>query len=98
MRYRPDVADVAGSSEEAIARRVKRVLVDELELEVAPSDIQLDDVLYAPHIQLESLGYLKLILGLEQEFGFHVGNDETGRVMFETVRDIVAYVNRKVAA
>ncbi len=89
---------MAGTSEEAIAQRVRRVLVDELELEVAPSDLSLDDPLYAPHIQLESLGYLKLVMGLEQEFRLHIGDEESGRVMFETVGDIVAYVNRKIAA
>ena len=77
------------------AERVKNVLVDELNLSVTVENIADDDLVYAPHIRLDSLGYLRLVNGLEEEFGFEIKAEEVGRILFETVADIVSFVEAR---
>ena len=81
----------------SIADRVRRLLVDELELAVPPAEILLDDVLYAPHIQLDSLGYVRLVVALELAFDIDLTEAGRGRVVFETVGDIVALIAARLA-
>lgn len=81
----------------SIADRVRRLLVDELELAVPPAEILLDDALYAPHIQLDSLGYVRLVVALELAFDIDLTEAGRGRVVFETVGDIVAHIAARLA-
>ena len=69
-----------------------KVLVEELNLDTDPGSISVDDLVYAPHIRLDSLGYLRLMHGVEQEFGFEIKPEEVGHILFETVGDIVDFV------
>jgi acyl carrier protein len=78
-------------TEASSAARVKKVLVEELNLNISPDGIADDDLVYAPHIRLDSLGYLRLVHGLEQEFAFEVSAEEVGHILFETVADIVRF-------
>ncbi len=77
------------------SERVKQVLVDELNLSISVESIADEDLVYAPHIRLDSLGYLRLIHGLEQEFGIEISAEEVGRILFETVADIVGFVDER---
>ena len=79
------------------AARVKKVLVDELNLNISAESIADEDLVYAPHIRLDSLGYLKLVHGLEQEFGFEISAEKVGHILFETVADIVRFVDERCA-
>ena len=80
---------------ENAAARVKKVLVDELNLNIAADSIADDDLVYAPHIRLDSLGYLRLVHGLEQEFGLEIAPEEVGHILFETVADIIRFVDER---
>jgi len=77
------------------AGRVKKVLVEELNLSIAAEGIADGDLVYAPHIRLDSLGYLRLVHGLEQEFGFEISAEEVGHILFETVADITLFVESR---
>ena len=77
---------------DAIAQRVKTLLVEELHLDLDPADIALDDVLHAPHIRLDSLGYLRLLQGLERAFDLRLDLATLGATVFETVGDVAAFV------
>jgi acyl carrier protein len=79
------------------AARVKKVLVEELNLNISADGIADEDLVYAPHIRLDSLGYLRLVNGLEQEFGFEISAEEVGHILFETVEDIVRFVDERSA-
>ena len=75
-----------------LVQRVKKVLVEELNLDITPDAIAEDDLVYAPHIRLDSLGYLRLMHGIEQEFHFEIKPEEVGHILFERIGDIVDFV------
>jgi len=77
------------------AGRVKKVLVEELNLSITAEGIADSDLVYAPHIRLDSLGYLRLVHGLEQEFGIEISAEEVGHILFETVADITLFVESR---
>ncbi len=78
-----------------ISERVKKVLVDELNLNLSIEAIADDDLVYAPHIRLDSLGYLRLVHGLEREFGLEISAEEVGHILFEKVSDIASFVDER---
>ena len=78
-----------------ISERVKKVLIDELNLSVSVEAISDDDLVYAPHIRLDSLGNLRLVHGLEREFGFEIRAEEVGYILFEKVADITRFVDER---
>jgi acyl carrier protein len=47
---------------------------------------------------IDSTGYLELFSWLKDEFGIRVEPDEMGTENFETVANIAAYIERKLAA
>ena len=46
---------------------------------------------------IDSLGMLRLITFVEQEFGITVGDGDVGTDNFETLRKITAFIERKTA-
>ena len=62
-----------------IAPRVKDLIVRRLKLEIDPTTIQDDAPLFGEGLGLDSIDALELVLGLEQEFGIKVEDEEVGR-------------------
>ena len=80
-----DVADIRA--------RLKRVIVDSLMLEgMSPEDIGDDEPLFGEGLGLDSVDALELVLGIEQEFGLKIGNDEMDRSAFSTVASLGDFV------
>lgn len=84
-------------TDDELTRRVQAILADELQLDVGPEELDPGDLLHAPHIRLDSLGYLRLLAGLERELGVAVSMDDMGSSVFETVGDVVAFVRQRLA-
>jgi acyl carrier protein len=55
--------------------RLKRVLIDSLELELEPDDITEDAALFGTGLGLDSIDALVLIVGIEDEFDVSVPPD-----------------------
>ena len=75
--------------------RIKRVLVERLELAATPGDIKDDALLFAPAseggLELDSLAALEIVVGLSEEFDLSL--DEVPREAFMSVSSLADYVD-----
>ena len=81
-----------------LAPRVKELIVRRLKLEIDPSTIQDDAPLFGEGLGLDSIDALELVLGLEQEFGIKVEDEEVGVKAFSSVNALVDFIEQKKIA
>jgi acyl carrier protein len=80
------------------ARRVKELIVRRLKLEIEPATIEDDAPLFGEGLGLDSIDALELVLGLEQEFGIKVEDEEVGVKAFASVNALVDFIEQKKIA
>ncbi|HEY7112851.1 MAG TPA: phosphopantetheine-binding protein [Thermoanaerobaculia bacterium] len=85
-------------SNPGIAQRVKELIVRRLKLEIDPASIQDDAPLFGEGLGLDSIDALELVLGLEQEFGIKVQDEEVGVKAFASVNALVDFIEQKKIA
>jgi acyl carrier protein len=80
------------------ARRVKELIVRRLKLDVDPAAIENAAPLFGEGLGLDSIDALELVLGLEQEFGIKVEDEEVGVKAFASVDALVDFIEQKKTA
>ncbi len=85
-------------SREEKARRVKELIVRRLKLDIAPASIEDAAPLFGEGLGLDSIDALELVLGLEQEFGIKVEDEEVGVKAFVSVDALVDFIEQKKSA
>jgi acyl carrier protein len=83
---------------DSLAPRVKELIVRRLKLEIDPASIQDDAPLFGEGLGLDSIDALELVLGLEQEFGIKVEDEEVGVKAFSSVNALVDFIEQKKIA
>lgn len=82
----------SGDSEE-IKRRIKQILVERLKLDRDASSIGDAEPLFGPEgLGLDSIDALELVLGVEQEFGVKIENEEVGSEALGSVERLAEFV------
>ena len=69
--------------------RVKAIMVQVLDLDVLPEQIDDELPLYSSSIRLDSLGFLHLIIALEEEFGRQIDDEDVMEADLETVASLI---------
>lgn len=87
----------AATTDTDLKDRIKRLIVDRLKLETDPSEIGDDDPLFGEGLGLDSIDALELVLGLEQEFGVKIEDEEVGGEALASVSSLAAFVREKTA-
>jgi acyl carrier protein len=85
-------------NETDLKSKVKDLIVRRLKLEIDPSSIQDDAPLFGEGLGLDSIDALELVLGLEQEFGIKVADEEVGIKAFSSVDSLADFIKEKSAA
>jgi acyl carrier protein len=85
-------------TKEEMAPRVKDLIVRRLKLEIDPASIQSDAPLFGEGLGLDSIDALELVLGLEQEFGIKVEDEEVGVKAFSSVNALCDFIEQKKTA
>jgi len=80
---------------ERIEDRLKRMIVERLFLKRAPDEIEEDKSLINAY-GVDSVSLLELVVGLEEEFGISIEDDEFRVEHFETVASLAAFVREKM--
>jgi len=80
-----------------LKNRIKHVIVDRLKLEMEPSDIGDATPLFGEGLGLDSIDALELVLGIEQEFGVKIEDEEVGAQALASVDSLAAFVDAKQA-
>ena len=84
--------------DDEVARRVREIMVDVLDLRLSPTEIPDDISLYSPVIRLDSLNLLHLLMAVEEEFGGHIEDEDIMEADLESVGDLIALIGRNVPA
>ncbi|MDQ5872371.1 MAG: phosphopantetheine-binding protein [Acidobacteriota bacterium] len=69
-----------------------------MKLDIDPTSIQDDAPLFGEGLGLDSIDALELVLGLEQEFGIKVEDEEVGVKAFSSVNALVDFIEQKKIA
>lgn len=83
---------------ESTAARVKAIMVQALDLDVLPEQIDDELSLYSSSIRLDSLGFLHLIIALEAEFGCRIDDEDVMEADLETVASLIQLFEDKLVA
>ena len=81
--------------DKAIALKMKNLIISRLKLEIEPEEIENDQALFGEGLGLDSIDALELVLGLEQEFGVKIEDEEVGVKAFASIDALVAFVKEK---
>jgi acyl carrier protein len=83
---------------ESTASRVKAIMVQVLDLDLSPEQIDDELPLYSSSIRLDSLGFLHLVIALEAEFGYQLDDEDVMEANLETVGNLIQLVEDKLVA
>jgi acyl carrier protein len=77
----------------ALERELAAVLVEALNLEVAPADIDPAAPLYGDGLGLDSIDILEVALEVSHRYGFQLrSDDENNHLIFQSLRSLAAHV------
>ena len=74
--------------------KVKDLIIRRLKLTIDPKTIKDDVPLFGEGLGLDSIDALELVVGLEQEFGISIPDEDVGREAFASVNALAAYINK----
>lgn len=78
--------------------RVKKLIVTRLKLEVDPASIDSQAPIFGAGLGLDSIDALELVLGIEQEFGVRIDDEEIGSSALASVEALSEFlVERGIA-
>ena len=84
-------------SEQRIEDRLKRLIASRLFLKLAPEAIDETKSLIDVY-GVDSVSLLELVVGLEEEFGIAIPDEEFNLKHFETVAALASFVRNKLTA
>ena len=80
---------------EDLRQKIKEVMVDELMLEQAPSEISDTVPIFGGGgLGLDSVDALQLVVGLEKHFGLKIGNSDAAKGILESVETIAREIEK----
>ena len=82
--------------EETIESRLKKMIVERLFMKIEPDRIEEHKSLVDEY-GVDSVSLLELVVGLEEEFGIEVGDDDFSLDHFETVNALAAFVRDRLS-
>ena len=84
------------ASRSQLKTRIKEILVDRLKLDRTPESIGDDEPLFGgAGLGLDSIDALELVLGVEQEFGVKIENEEVGMEALSSVAGLAEFIVAK---
>ncbi|HAT49441.1 MAG: acyl carrier protein [Nitrospirae bacterium] len=72
-----------------IAERVKKIVVEQLQVEASQVT---DDANFVDDLGADSLDTVELVMALEEEFGMEIPDDAAEKI--QTVRQAIAYIEK----
>lgn len=82
-------------SSEGTRERIKRVIIESLNLEgMTPDMIEDDAPLFGDGLGLDSVDALELVVALEKEYGVRIDSEEIGQEAFASVAAMEGFVEK----
>lgn len=76
-----------------IRDRVKKAVVEGLELSMAPEELADDEALFAD-LGADSTAVLEIVVALEEEFGIEVADEDLTEELMASIGSLTAYIAR----
>ncbi|MXX15140.1 MAG: acyl carrier protein [Gemmatimonadetes bacterium] len=76
----------------SIEHRVKQVIIRTLSLEVEAEEIDDEDALFGGGLGINSMATIEIIVGMEEEFGIEVPDEDLRVELFDSVQTMADYV------
>ena len=77
----------------ALNDKVKNILVENLMLQLSPSDIADDQPLFGPNsLGLDSVDALQIVVALDKHFGLKIADPAAAKKILENINSIVAAI------
>ena len=76
----------------SIEHRVKQVIIRTLSLEVEAEEIDDEGELFGGGLGINSMATIEIIVGLEEEFGIEVPDEDLRVELFDSVQTMADYV------
>ena len=80
--------------DKALKEQIKDLIIRRLRLEISPNDIDDNAALFGNGLGLDSIDALELVVGLEQEFGISIPDEDVGKEAFASVQALCSYVEK----
>jgi acyl carrier protein len=80
---------------EELIKEIKRRLVENLQLNLSPEEIETDAPLFDEGLGLDSLDVLELVVMMDRDYGINIVNMDEGKKAFVSVRGIAEYITEK---
>ena len=80
-----------------IKKEVKSVIINSLELDIAPDEIDDNDPLFGEGLGGNSMALVEVIVGLEKAFEIEISDEELIMDVFETVNSIAEFIKSKIS-
>ena len=77
---------------------VREVLIETLELQQKPEDLQPATALFGSLPELDSFGVVALVAAIEDKFDITIDDDEFGADLFETLGTLTDFIEGKLQA
>lgn len=85
--------------QDELKSRIKRLLVERLDLEVSAESIGDDTPLFGDTgLGLDSIDALEMVLGIEQEFDVRIEDEEVGSHALQSIEALAGFVREQAAA
>ena len=82
--------------EQALNERIKRMMVENLMLQVTEAEISDDQPLFGPgSLGLDSVDALQLVVALDKNFGLKIPDPATAKEVLQSVNSMVAAVQAR---
>lgn len=80
----------------SIAHRAKQAIVQALELDIDPKEIDDDEPLFGEGLGADSIAALGIVFALEEEFGFEVEDEDLRVELFDSVHALTLYIAERL--
>ena len=78
-----------------VEQRIKEIMIERLFLKLTPDQIP-DEMPIMEQLGVDSVQVFEIVVGLEEEYGISVGDDEFQIETYRTPHTIADYVRRKL--
>ena len=81
-----------------IEHRIKEKIVKTLELDIEPSDIPDDEILFGGGLGVDSVSMLEILVALEEEFKIEIEEEDFRVEEFSSIRQLAEYIGSALQA
>ena len=81
-----------------LEHRIKEKIVKALELDIEPSDIPDDEVLFGGELGLDSISMLEILIAIEEEFEIEIEEENFRVEEFTSMRQLAEYIDGALQA